>query len=274
MKSEVRRLRRDQSSRQKSEKRREEIDNIIGDFKNYILFLKGIGVDKIYRTKGTVPERKTPHLSPLPGGERVGVREVKGQYVEPGLSPEESLRGLRKEIGDCKRCKLYKGRRNIVFGIGNPSAEIVFVGEAPGRDEDIQGEPFVGEAGQLLTKIINAMGMERDEVYIANVIKCRPPDNRNPEKDEIDACEPFLSRQLRAIKPLIICTLGTFASQTLLKRKEKISALRGNFYDYNGIPVMPTYHPAYLLRNQQDKRLVWEDIQKVMDRHKKLKGNR
>jgi DNA polymerase len=152
-----------------------------------------------------------------------------------------------------------------VFGAGNPEADLVFVGEAPGEEEDLQGKPFVGKAGQLLTKMIQAMGLARDEVYIANIIKCRPPRNRNPMPDEIESCEPFLVAQLNAIRPRTICALGTFAAQTLLRTQEKISRLRGRFHDYHGIPVMPTYHPAYLLRNPEDKRLVWEDMQKIME---------
>ena len=160
--------------------------------------------------------------------------------------------------------RALKKRKNIVFGSGNEKAEIVFVGEAPGEDEDIQGKPFVGKAGQLLTKIIEAMGLKRDDVYIANIIKCRPPNNRNPLEDEISACEPFLKEQLRIINPKIICALGTFAAQTLLKTKEKISSLRGKFYIYEGIKLMPTFHPAYLLRNPNDKKYTWEDVQKIM----------
>jgi uracil-DNA glycosylase len=172
---------------------------------------------------------------------------------------------LRAAIGDCTRCKLHPGRTNLVFGVGNPSAELVFVGEAPGRDEDLRGEPFVGRAGQLLTEIITkGMKLSREDVYIANIIKCRPPQNRNPEPDEIASCEPFLVRQLALIAPKAIVALGTFAAQTLLKTRTPITRLRGIWADYHGIPLMPTFHPAYLLRNPGDKRLVWEDIQQVM----------
>ncbi len=172
---------------------------------------------------------------------------------------------LRAAIGDCTRCKLHPGRTNLVFGVGNPSAELVFVGEAPGRDEDLRGEPFVGRAGQLLTEIITkGMKLRREDVYIANIIKCRPPQNRNPEPDEIASCEPFLVRQLALIAPKAIVALGTFAAQTLLKTRTPITRLRGIWADYHGIPLMPTFHPAYLLRNPGDKRLVWEDIQQVM----------
>ena len=152
----------------------------------------------------------------------------------------------------------------MVFGTGNENADLVFVGEAPGRDEDEKGEPFVGRAGQLLTKVIEAMGLTRDEVYIANVIKCRPPNNRNPKRIEIESCEPYLIRQVELIKPKVICALGTFAAQMLLRTEAKISSLRGKFHEYCGTKVMPTYHPAYLLRNPDGKREVWEDMQKIM----------
>ncbi|OGL44850.1 MAG: DNA polymerase [Candidatus Schekmanbacteria bacterium RBG_16_38_11] len=167
-------------------------------------------------------------------------------------------------MGNCTRCKLRPTRKNLVFGTGNLYSELVFVGEAPGADEDIQGEPFVGKAGMLLTKIIQSMGYDRKEVYIANIIKCRPPNNRNPETDEIQQCEPFLIKQLSILKPKVICALGTFAAQTLLKTQERISLLRGKFHSYQGIKVMPTYHPAYLLRNPSEKRSVWEDVKLVM----------
>jgi DNA polymerase len=157
-----------------------------------------------------------------------------------------------------------------VFGEGNPGAKLVFIGEAPGRDEDLQGEPFVGQAGQLLNKIIQAIQLRREEVYIANIIKCRPPENRNPEPDEIAACEPFLIKQLQVIRPRLICALGAFAAQTLLKTEEKISSLRGNFHEYQGIPLMPTYHPAYLLRNPSRKREVWEDMKKIKKEYDRL----
>ncbi|MGH7846970.1 MAG: uracil-DNA glycosylase [Candidatus Binatia bacterium] len=176
-----------------------------------------------------------------------------------------SLEELRAAIGDCRRCKLWPGRTHLVFGVGNPQAEIMFVGEGPGRDEDLQGEPFVGRAGQLLTDIITkGMGLKRKDVYIANVIKCRPPQNRNPEADEIESCEPFLKRQIDLIKPKIIVALGKFAVQTLLQTKVPIMRLRGTWHEYHGIKLMPTLHPAYLLRNPGDKKLVWDDIKKVI----------
>jgi len=176
-----------------------------------------------------------------------------------------TLDDVRAVLGDCTRCKLHAGRTNIVFGVGNPNAKLVFVGEGPGRDEDLKGEPFVGRAGQLLTDIIEkGMKLKRSDVYIANVVKCRPPDNRNPEDDEIAACEPFLLMQLAVIRPRIICALGKFAAQTLLKTKEPISSLRGNAYQYHGITLIPTYHPAYLLRNPKEKVVVWEDVKKII----------
>ena len=185
--------------------------------------------------------------------------------VSTGVRQADTLDALRVEIGDCQRCKLCKGRTQIVFGVGNPRAELMFVGEGPGRDEDRQGEPFVGRAGQLLTEIITkGMKLRRADVYITNVVKCRPPDNRNPEPDEISACEPFLIRQIAIIQPRVLVALGKFAAQTLLRDTTPISRLRGRWFDYHGIKLMPTLHPAYLLRNPNDKRLVWEDIKLVM----------
>lgn len=177
----------------------------------------------------------------------------------------ETLESIRKDLGDCRRCGLCDGRRNIVFGEGNHSAKLVFVGEGPGYEEDQRGRPFVGAAGKLLTKIIQAIKLTREQVYICNIIKCRPPKNRNPLPDEILACSPFLQRQIAVLKPDFICALGTFAAQTLLKTKEPISKLRGNFHKYSGIRVLPTYHPAYLLRNPDKKRDVWEDMKMLMD---------
>lgn len=177
----------------------------------------------------------------------------------------QTLEGLRSAIGDCRRCKLWPGRTHLVFGVGNPRATVMFVGEGPGRDEDLQGEPFVGRAGQLLTDIITkGMAFKREDVYIANVVKCRPPENRNPEPDEVESCEPFLKKQIELIRPKIIVALGKFAVQTLLKSKVPITRLRGVWHDYHGIKLMPTFHPAYLLRNPGDKKLVWEDIKKVI----------
>jgi len=180
-------------------------------------------------------------------------------------SQAEALSSLKAEIGpDCSRCKLHTlGRRQVVFGVGNPNADLMFVGEAPGADEDMQGEPFVGKAGQLLTKIIEAIDMKREDVYIANVIKCRPPQNRNPEPDEVVQCEPFLFRQIETIKPKVIVALGKFAAQSLLKTTEPITRLRGREYKFRNAILMPTFHPAFLLRNPSSKREVWEDMKRV-----------
>src|SRR6478609_4339955 len=177
----------------------------------------------------------------------------------------ETLATIQADIGDdCRRCKLHTlGRKQIVFGVGNPNADLMFVGEAPGADEDEQGIPFVGRAGQLLTKIIEAIGLSRDAVYIANVIKCRPPQNRNPEQDEVETCEPFLFQQVDIIKPKVIVALGTFAARALLRTLDPISRLRGRIYDYRGAKLIPTFHPAYLLRNPSSKRDVWEDMKIV-----------
>jgi uracil-DNA glycosylase family 4 len=179
-------------------------------------------------------------------------------------SSADALVAVRTEIGDCTRCKLHAlGRKQIVFGVGNPDADLMFVGEAPGADEDIQGIPFVGRAGQLLTKIIEAIGLQREDVYIANVIKCRPPGNRNPEQDEVETCEPFLFKQIDIIKPKVIVALGKFGAQTLLRTLDPISRLRGRVYNYRGAKLIPTFHPAFLLRNPASKREVWEDMKLV-----------
>jgi DNA polymerase len=191
--------------------------------------------------------------NPPDGGLCIPVKEV------------ETLDAVRVDIGpDCSRCKLHTlGRRQVVFGVGNPQADLMFVGEAPGADEDLQGEPFVGRAGQLLTKIIEAIDLRRDDVYIANVIKCRPPGNRNPEPDEVEQCEPFLFRQIDAIKPRVIVALGKFAAQCLLKTDAPITRIRGREFTYRDAVLIPTYHPAYLLRNPSAKREVWEDMKRV-----------
>jgi DNA polymerase len=178
--------------------------------------------------------------------------------------PLKTLPQIVEDIGECTRCKLHKGRHNIVFGVGNPKARLMFVGEAPGEDEDLQGEPFVGRAGQLLTKMIEAMGLRREDVYICNTVKCRPPNNRNPEPDELSTCEPFLKAQLAAVKPDAIVTLGKFAAQALLRDESPVSRLRGHWREYEGIPLMPTFHPAYLLRSPGEKGKVWEDLKQVM----------
>ena len=200
-----------------------------------------------------------PSVGPLPG-------------VVEGERP--TLDEIRRELGDCRRCKLCNGRKNIVFGSGNPRAELVFVGEGPGETEDLQGVPFVGAAGELLTKMIEAMGFRRDDVYICNVVKCRPPGNRNPEPDEIAACEPFLRAQLAAIRPKVVVALGKFAAQTLLRDSTPITRMRGNWREYEGIKLMPTFHPAYLLRQPAEKKKAWEDLQQVMKFFGKQPGQR
>ncbi len=222
-----------------------------------------------------------PHVEPVfgvpqPGGQRSAVekvrppraqgeREEKGQYAltDKGCG-SAALLALREQIGECTRCKLAGGRTKLVFGVGRPDAELLFVGEGPGADEDAQGEPFVGKAGQLLTKMIEAMGLRREDVYIANVVKCRPPGNRDPEPDEIAACEPFLKAQIAALSPRIIVALGRFAVQTLLRDATPITRQRGRWREYEGVKLMPTFHPAYLLRNPGEKKKTWEDLQLVM----------
>lgn len=202
------------------------------------------------------PARTPAPVAPAPvaGAHRIG---------EKGCG-SAALVQVRDALGDCRRCKLAGGRTTLVFGVGNPQAELVFVGEGPGADEDREGEPFVGKAGQLLTKMIQAMGYQREQVYIANVVKCRPPGNRNPEPDEIEACEPFLRAQLAAIRPRVVVALGKFAAQTLLRDTTPITRLRGRWREYEGIRLMPTFHPAYLLRSPEEKKKAWEDLQLVM----------
>jgi uracil-DNA glycosylase family 4 len=186
---------------------------------------------------------------------------------QPTLDREAALKALREEIGDCRRCKLSNRRTNIVFGEGNPSARLMFIGEAPGREEDLQARPFVGDAGMLLTRLIERMGFKREDVYIANIVKCRPPMNRDPEIDEIEKCMGFIERQIEIINPAVIMSLGRISVQTLTgNTKLKITAIRGNFFDYKGIPLMPTFHPAYLIRNPKDKWLTWSDAQKVIEK--------
>ena len=182
----------------------------------------------------------------------------------PGGTKGESLEDIRKELAGCRGCALCDGRRTVVFGVGNPKARLMFVGEGPGAEEDRQGEPFVGRAGQLLTKMIEAMGFRREDVYIANVVKCRPPGNRDPEPDEIEACEPFLKAQIEAIRPRVVVALGRFAVQTLLRDATPITRQRGRWREYDAVKLMPTFHPAYLLRNPPEKKKAWEDLQLVM----------
>jgi DNA polymerase len=252
-------------------------------FRAHLEFFGELGVDGFrreaeWRTRETVehepiePEPTEPKLSEREPLERPEPREFQpSEPLEPlepirvFTSQADALNAIKIDIGpDCSRCKLHTlGRRQVVFGVGNPNADLMFVGEAPGADEDIQGEPFVGRAGQLLTKIIEAINLNREDVYIANVIKCRPPQNRNPEPDEVEQCEPFLFRQIETIKPKVIVALGKFAAQSLLKTTEPITRIRGREYKYRDAILMPTYHPAYLLRNPSSKREVWEDMKRV-----------
>jgi DNA polymerase len=185
-------------------------------------------------------------------------------WGKPKTVRVETLKDIRQDLGDCRRCGLSASRSHIVFGEGSPTARLVFVGEGPGFEEDRSGRPFVGAAGRLLTRIIEAIRLSREDVYICNVIKCRPPSNRNPEPEEIHTCAPFLMRQLAAIRPLLVCALGKFAAQTLLDSALPISKLRGRFYDFEGMRLIPTYHPAFLLRNENRKRDVWEDMKLLM----------
>jgi DNA polymerase len=185
---------------------------------------------------------------------------------ESGISdPVQALRMIREDIGECTRCKLSKqGRKQIVFGVGNPNADLMFIGEAPGADEDTQGEPFVGRAGQLLTNMIKAMGITREDVYIANIIKCRPPGNRQPERDECETCSPFLMRQIEVVKPKVIVALGAVAAKTLLAVSAPMTELRGRWFDFKGTKLAVTYHPAFLLRDPRQKKETWKDLQMVM----------
>jgi DNA polymerase len=227
----------------------EEVKEIVGQLKSHMSLNQSMGLEP-------------PCLSP----------EARA-YLDGGVSQPISLEDLREDIGDCRRCKLYQDRNTLVFGEGSPKARLVFVGEGPGREEDQVGKPFVGEAGRLLTRIIEAMGLTRESVYICNVVKCRPPNNRDPEGDEIESCLPFLKRQLNLIQPDVICALGRVAAQTLLGKEFRITRERGKWQSFMDTPMMPTYHPAYLLRNPSAKREVWEDIQEIM-RHLGLEVKR
>lgn len=208
------------------------------------------------------PQQSTPSVT----------TPTKSPVVSEPVAGKRSLDEIQQELGNCTRCALSQGRKNIVFGVGNPKADLMIIGEAPGADEDAQGEPFVGKAGQLLTDIIKAIGLSRNDVYICNVIKCRPPGNRPPEQGEIEKCSPFLMAQIASVQPKLICTLGKFATQTVLQTERPISSIRGNFQDFNGIPLMPTFHPSYLLRNPAAKKDVWEDMKKLHAEFVKLTG--
>jgi DNA polymerase len=238
------------------------------------LGVAGVSRDPRWRARDGAPASAVPPGTGAESAASDPAATVRPGQEEPAASgpaaavragDAETLAGIRDHIGDCTRCKLHGlGRRQIVFGVGNPDADLMFVGEAPGADEDVQGEPFVGRAGQLLTKIIEAIGLARADVYIANVIKCRPPGNRNPEPDEVARCEPFLLRQIDAVRPKVIVALGTFAAHALLKTDAPISRLRGRVHDFRGgARLIPTFHPAFLLRSPERKRDVWEDMKKV-----------
>jgi uracil-DNA glycosylase family 4 len=245
-----------------------ELLDIVTQVREHLEFQKMLGVSSIGlipsmiaspAVKADAPSAVNDEQVPAIKNEKVPKTEKTERCISKGLTT------VREELGNCSRCKLHKGRKNIVFGEGDPNAVLVFVGEGPGYEEDQQGRPFVGAAGQLLTDIIvKGIKLRREDVYICNIVKCRPPNNRNPEADEISACEPFLLKQLEAIKPKIIIALGNIAAKTLLKTGEGITSLRGRWQTYHGIAVMPTFHPAYLLRNPKDKALVWEDIKKVI----------
>ena len=224
-----------------------ELKQAIGQARSVLEDLQRVGLGEYY------PDTETAQLP---------VCEL-DQVDGPASCQVQSLDDVRAELGDCQRCELSRERNSIVFGVGNPDADLVLVGEGPGREEDLKGEPFVGEAGGLLTKIIEAIKLKRGDVYICNVLKCRPPENRNPAPEEISNCQDYLKRQISIIRPRVICTLGKFATQALADSLLPISKLRGKFYDYQGIKVMPTFHPAYLLRNPAAKKLVWQDMKKI-----------
>ena len=253
---------------------REELAGTIAELRAYLswvaeggpVFVAGAGrpaaaAPTLLAAESAEPARVDIASPKTPMPERTPSRSEKALSL-----PVVSLEDVRAQMGECTLCKLHKGRHTIVFGVGSPNARLMFVGEAPGEDEDLKGEPFVGKAGQLLTKMIEAMGLRREAVYICNTVKCRPPNNRNPEPDELAACEPFLKAQLAAVKPEAIVTLGKFAAQALLRDQTPITRLRGQWREYEGIPVMPTFHPAYLLRSPQEKSKVWEDLQRVMSK--------
>jgi len=231
------------------------------------LGVAGVSRDPVWRTRVEAPGFPRSQADRPPEPDPLEMSTSNNDATAPVVfsrSAAEALTALRADIGDCTRCKLHTlGRRQIVFGVGNPEADLMFVGEAPGAEEDVQGIPFVGRAGQLLTKIIEAIDLKREDVYIANVIKCRPPQNRNPDPDEVETCEPFLFRQIDTIKPKVIVALGKFAAQALLRTLDPISRLRGRVYEYRGAKLIPTFHPAYLLRNPSSKREVWEDMKLV-----------
>jgi DNA polymerase len=249
---------------------------------SWLQYFEELGLSPFYTNRGSLelPSSVVPAAASLPPvSKSAGLKAAATKPTPAPILPlapsaslfdamdrveNDSLPRIREEIGDCTRCRLCEQRTNIVFGAGNPRAELMFIGEGPGRDEDIQGEPFVGRAGQLLTQMIEAMGLKRSDVYIANVVKCRPPENRTPERDEMATCSPFLMRQIDVIRPKVIVCLGSVAAQTLLNTRDGITKFRGQWFDFRSSKLLPTYHPAYLLRNPSEKKTVWLDLQEVM----------
>lgn len=245
--------------------------------REYVEYYREMGIHDFYRRGAvgsagdealTAPSASAPVVQTTSGAQ-IALMEVGAPAPGPlvrAADPAEALRVIREDLGECTRCVLHKGRKHIVFGVGNPRAELMFIGEGPGADEDEQGEPFVGRAGQLLTKMIeDGMGLRRADVYIANVVKCRPPGNRTPEREECDTCSPFLLRQIEAIAPRVIVCLGAVAARTLLEVNESMAALRGRWHDFRGTRLAVTYHPAYLLRDPRQKGETWKDLKMVME---------
>jgi DNA polymerase len=239
----------------------DELTRLVGDFRRSLAELERRGVVAVGAGPMPIARPEAPEAPEAP--------ELPGELEAPPRT-RRSLAAVRDELGDCQRCKLAKTRDKLVFGVGSETAELMFIGEAPGAEEDRRGEPFVGRAGQLLDKMIGAMGWTRETVFICNVLKCRPPNNRDPQPDEVEQCEPFLARQIEAIRPRMIVTLGKPAAHLVLKSRAPISALRGNFHRYQGIPVMPTFHPAYLLRSPERKSDTWSDLRKVIEELRRL----
>jgi DNA polymerase len=238
------------------------------DIKTILNFFQSLGIERL---PIQIP---TSNKLRVAGKDKTPEPRTLNSELNSSHDKQAALEQLREEIGECQRCKLSKERKHIVFGEGSPDASLMFIGEAPGKEEDIQARPFVGDAGKLLTKMIEKMGLAREDVYIGNIVKCRPPLNRDPEEDEMKTCSPFIDRQIEIISPKVIISLGRISAQTLIATKIPISKLRGRFYEYKGIPLMPTFHPAYLLRNPKDKWLVWEDMQKVLELLKEKGGLR
>lgn len=248
----------------------DDAQDIARELRRHLAWQESDGSRILLREPGAISApAPVAQAKPAPAVAQSKPAPVQAPPAPAGVSLGSTLEEIRTTLGDCKRCKLCTGRKQIVFGSGNPRAELVFVGEGPGEEEDRQGIPFVGAAGQLLTKMIEAMKFSRDTVYICNVVKCRPPGNRNPEPDEIQACEPFLKAQLAVIRPKVIVALGKFAAQTLLRDDTPITRMRGQWRQYEGIDLMPTFHPAYLLRSPEEKKKAWIDLQEVMKRFAK-----